>query len=298
MIILNMIVKDEVHVIERCIKSVLPFIDAAVIVDTGSTDDTQEQLAMLLHDLPHAVLSQDWVDFGYNRTQAFWKAVDYAGPKRPGYALIIDADEELLPCPGFTFDGMPVCDGYAIWQAQGASKFLQPRLLNLGAPWVYQGMVHEVAECLGGNGTRGILNTCTITGHFDSARNKKGAQKYLDDAAVMETMPETPRNVFYKAQCYRNAGHLETALGLYERRSVMGDFVEDVYLSLLFIAQIKRLLNYAPFSVATAFVMAYDFRPSLEETNHHEMVYFSTLAASIPMTTDQQGVDLRCYSVK
>jgi glycosyltransferase involved in cell wall biosynthesis len=38
---LNMIVKDEAHVIRRCLGSVRPLIDSWVIVDTGSSDGTQ-----------------------------------------------------------------------------------------------------------------------------------------------------------------------------------------------------------------------------------------------------------------
>ena len=40
-IALSMIVKNEAHVIERCLTSVLPVIDLWCIVDTGSTDGTQ-----------------------------------------------------------------------------------------------------------------------------------------------------------------------------------------------------------------------------------------------------------------
>ena len=39
---LCMIVKNEAHVIARCLSNALPLIDYALIVDTGSTDDTQK----------------------------------------------------------------------------------------------------------------------------------------------------------------------------------------------------------------------------------------------------------------
>ena len=38
---LNMIVRDESAVIERCLASVRPHVDHWVIVDTGSVDDTR-----------------------------------------------------------------------------------------------------------------------------------------------------------------------------------------------------------------------------------------------------------------
>jgi len=65
-----MIVKDEAHVIRRCLESVRPLIDYALIVDTGSTDATQ----LIVKDyfaatnLPGAVVAEPWPDFAYNRS--------------------------------------------------------------------------------------------------------------------------------------------------------------------------------------------------------------------------------------
>lgn len=41
-ICLNMIVKNEIHVLKRCFDSLLEHIDYWVISDTGSTDGTQD----------------------------------------------------------------------------------------------------------------------------------------------------------------------------------------------------------------------------------------------------------------
>ena len=41
---LNMIVKNESAIIERCLNAVYPFIDEYCIVDTGSTDDTIDKI--------------------------------------------------------------------------------------------------------------------------------------------------------------------------------------------------------------------------------------------------------------
>ena len=49
---LNMIVKNEAPVIARCLASVRPFIDYWVIVDTGSTDCTQDAIRTAMADLP------------------------------------------------------------------------------------------------------------------------------------------------------------------------------------------------------------------------------------------------------
>ena len=43
-ICLNMIVKNEAAIIDRCLAAAAPHIDCYVICDTGSTDDTVERI--------------------------------------------------------------------------------------------------------------------------------------------------------------------------------------------------------------------------------------------------------------
>src|SRR5580704_1601575 len=51
-ICLNMIVKNESRVIQRCLDSVKHIIDYWVIVDTGSTDGTQNVIKDFMKDIP------------------------------------------------------------------------------------------------------------------------------------------------------------------------------------------------------------------------------------------------------
>jgi glycosyltransferase involved in cell wall biosynthesis len=69
-ICLNMIVRDEAHVIERCLASVKPYIDHWVIVDTGSVDDTPARIASALAGVPGTLHHRPWRDFGHNRSEA------------------------------------------------------------------------------------------------------------------------------------------------------------------------------------------------------------------------------------
>ena len=92
-ICLSMIVKNEATVIRRCLDSVKPFITHWVIVDTGSTDGTQDIIREYMADLPGTLYEREWQDFAHNRSEALALSRPLAD-----YSLVIDADDALV-CP-------------------------------------------------------------------------------------------------------------------------------------------------------------------------------------------------------
>jgi glycosyltransferase involved in cell wall biosynthesis len=73
-ICLNMIVKNESHIIESTLEKLLKkiSIDYWVISDTGSTDNTKEIINSFFEKkkIPGELFEHEWKDFGYNRTKA------------------------------------------------------------------------------------------------------------------------------------------------------------------------------------------------------------------------------------
>src|SRR5438552_11766558 len=69
-ICLCMIVRNEAHVLERCLDAARPLIDAASLCDTGSQDGTAELAASWLsrRGIPGLVHHHEFRDFGHNRT--------------------------------------------------------------------------------------------------------------------------------------------------------------------------------------------------------------------------------------
>jgi len=84
-ICLNMIVKNESKVITRCLESIKPILDYWVILDTGSTDGTQQIIKNFMKDIPGELHEDAFVNFEYSRN----KALDFAKGKAD-YVLFID----------------------------------------------------------------------------------------------------------------------------------------------------------------------------------------------------------------
>src|ERR1700733_8577172 len=137
-ICLNMIVKDETPVIQRCLESVKPLIDYWVIVDTGSTDGTQEVIREFMKDIPGELHEDVWVDFEYNRNQALALAKN-----KGDYLFFIDADEKLLLPSPFVKLHLDK-DGYYITTEYAGTQYKRLQLIKGDLNWKWEGKIHEV----------------------------------------------------------------------------------------------------------------------------------------------------------
>src|SRR6266699_3447605 len=100
---LCMIVKNEAHVIARCLESFLPLLDYVLIVDTGSTDETVSVSRKFLQErkIPGEIRHQPWQDFASNRTAALAMLRDR---REIDYRLMIDADQVAIYDDKFDVD--------------------------------------------------------------------------------------------------------------------------------------------------------------------------------------------------
>jgi glycosyltransferase involved in cell wall biosynthesis len=92
-ICLSMIVRNEAHVVEEALASVAPHLDYWIVVDTGSTDGTQDVIRQFFsaRSLPGELHERTWHDFGANRTEALALCDGNAE-----YAWVIDADDVVV----------------------------------------------------------------------------------------------------------------------------------------------------------------------------------------------------------
>jgi len=270
-ICLVMIVKNESKVIKRCIDSVKDFIHYWVIVDTGSTDGTQELIKKIMSDynIPGELYERPWVDFGHNRTES----LNYSKGKGD-YRLIIDADDVLVVEEGKNPFKNLEKDSYKVKIRLGPLTYYRTQLVKSNQDWKYVGVLHEYIS-----GPEGIELTedflpyaemhASVSGHN---REIKGANKYYNDALIFEkALITTPKDqlpidlerryVFYLAQSYRDAGMMERSIEFYEKRAAMGGWEEEIYISKYWVARQKQALGKPDPEVIDAYLQAWESRP-------------------------------------
>lgn len=236
---LNMIVKDESHIIVDTLTKLLKKvkIDYWVISDTGSTDNTKELIIDFFkkHNIKGELFQDEWKDFGYNRS----KALEYAYNKSR-YLLIFDADDEIVGnfvLPELTKDSYL----FQFGNEQGVS-YIRTQIVNNKKKWKYVGVLHEVITCVDHSDSSEIItgNYYTISGRT-SSRNRDG-NKYLKDALILEKAYEEciknndnlyNRYGFYCANSYFDSGKWEDAIIWYKKTLNNNNWSQEKYMSCL-----------------------------------------------------------------
>ena len=302
-ICLNMIVKNEAHVIERCLASVRPWIDSWLIVDTGSTDGTQARIAELLEGKPGQLVERPWRNFGHNRSEA----MDLARP-HGDYILIIDADQVLEVADDFAWPPLSA-DAYALQVRFDGTEYALPWLVASRLPWSWQGVLHEYLDA--GQTVRSErLPGLAIRVYTDGARSQD-PEKFAKDEQLLEAAlalePGNSRYTFYLAQSCRDGGKLDKALTIYQRRTAQGGWPEEAWYARYQCAVLAERLGHAPEQIMARYLAAYQERPTRAEPlvglarycrlrqDYHLAYLFAAPAMSLARPDDLLFVEQPCY---
>lgn len=256
-----MIVKNEAHVIERCLGALRDLVNYWVIIDTGSTDGTQAIIRNFMRDVPGELLERPWVNFAHNRTEAL-----EAARQKADYSFIIDADEVLVYEPGFAWPHLDR-DSYVMEMLSGGVSYWKPQLVSNRLNWRYKSVLHEYLDCPEAR-TEGAIKGARILRFTDGARSRD-PMTYRKDALVLEQglldEPNNDRYRFYLAQSYRDAGELDLAIKHYQKRVEMGGWIEEVWYSLYQVAELKSRLSQPWPTVLEAYLQAFKTKPDRVE---------------------------------
>ncbi|GJF10178.1 hypothetical protein NGTWS0302_31650 [Mycolicibacterium cyprinidarum] len=260
-ICLNMIVRNEAHVVHEVLDSVAPYISSWVVVDTGSDDGTQDVIRDYTKSLGISgeLHERPWRNFGHNRSEAIALAQGHGD-----YIWVMDADDLLVGTPDFS---RLTADVYQLQYGPDVT-YWRRQLFRDGLPWRYIGVVHEYAHC---------DSPCTeerLNGDYYIESRRLGGrnldpQKYARDAelllAEVQRNPDDPRSVFYLAQSYYDYGDMASARIWYQRRTEMAGFEEEVYYSLARVGDTMARLGEPWPDVQAAYLRAWEFRPTRAE---------------------------------
>jgi len=266
-----MIVKNESHVIRRCLASVKPIINYWVIIDTGSTDGTQQIIRDFLCDIPGSLHERPWVNFAHNRNEAL------AYAKNNGdFLLIIDADDQLKRNDLFSLPELND-DLYFVKSQYQETLTEHILLINNHLEWQWEGIIHErlfIKETR----TCTLIDKITLIINQDGHRSYDLKKKNLNDAYLLEqTLLEDPKNAensFLLAMCYDHASENELALQSYEKRARMGGYELEVYSSLFRIGCLQEQLGMPSKQYLNSFSDAFRSRPTRAEPLYMIANYF------------------------
>jgi hypothetical protein len=275
-----MIVKNEAQVILRCLTSVRPLIDYALIVDTGSTDGTQELIGNYLAQASvlGEVIDEPWRDFAYNRSFALAKLRERADVD---YALIIDADDKLVIANSLDISGFKQSldkDIYRLEIHLGALRFWREQILSNRIEFAYKGVLHEFVQA------PHQISSAAASGLFIEARTEgarsRNPNKYRDEASILQKALETEtddflraRYMFYLGRTWMILGENEKALQTFLRRIELGWGNEEVSASLFFAALMKEALGHSETEVVGSYLRAYEADPACAEPLYGAMEY-------------------------
>ncbi|MBF8262609.1 MAG: hypothetical protein HW387_274 [Parachlamydiales bacterium] len=304
---LNMIVKNESKVIRRCIHSIRSLIDYWVIVDTGSTDGTQEIIKETLKDIPGELYERPWKNFEHNRNEA----MRLAYPKAR-YLLFIDADEVLKAPKNFSLGTLDKDIFLINVQLSSGTMFTRQFMIGTRIRWFWKGVVHEQVYTDVKSTTHRFLEDAYLYASDDGGRTGQDSSvKFLHDAEVLEealkTDPRNSRYVFYLANSYSHAKKLDLALQNYEKRVIMAGWDQEVFYSLYCIGRIQSEMNMPPEVFINSYYKAYRYRTTRAEPlfwiAHHYMeikdyeAAYEVLvkAVEIPLSKDAMMVEHSIY---
>lgn len=289
----NAIVKNESKIIERCMQAMVGNIDYWVVVDTGSTDGTQEIIRQFMtkHNIPGELVERPWVNFSHNRSEALELAEGKAD-----YILLCDADMILAPVRADWRNYLGDLPSYSVIQRTATLSYGNIRLVNGrlqgDARYRYWGATHEYCDSIepsrfispnfphiemvdladgGSKADKFERDIILLTKQLEELERLKNASEQEQQEAWQSGLLRhydtlMPRCTFYLAQTYRDLDRYQEALTYYEKRVILGGWEEEVWYAMYQCGVLKVYLNADKQDIINTFVNAYRYRTTRAES--------------------------------
>ncbi|HSX26994.1 MAG TPA: glycosyltransferase [Chlamydiales bacterium] len=220
-ICLNMIVKNESDVIESSLNSVKHLIDYWVIIDTGSTDNTQEIIKKCLQDIPGELYQISSTDLTQNRNIALSLAKSKAD-----YTLLIDASEILDTPNNFHWPSLDK-DAYSLSIFPFNHPIPSERILLIRnrLDWKWEGALYEMLKSPQAKNfefLKNVVNRC----------NPSVENRFTTTALLQRHIAKDPTNSLYPLHLgleYLAEGKLQLARESFEKSLSLSQDPQTTY---------------------------------------------------------------------
>jgi len=252
LIIVTLMVKNEAQAMRSTLQ---PFIDGGIdaflIFDTGSTDDTIAVTEAIFEEYNISrgmILQEPFVDFSTSRNRALRWAEELF--EEGCFMLMPDAEwhmhnvEALIQfCNEHAYDPCPL---YLVRILFGNLDYYVPRLMRCGSNLRFSGVVHE---SVGHSCKKKVPKDIFFKVQTSRYGIEKSKKRWARDRQLLldeyERNPSSPRTVFYLAQTYACLGDWENACKWYQIRITMQGWDEENYMALYNLAKAyERLKNW------------------------------------------------------
>ena len=250
-ICLNMIVKNESHIIEKTLNNLCDKIqfDYWVISDTGSDDNTCDLITNFFKDknIPGELHHDVWKDFSHNRNIA----LEYAYQKT-NLLLVFDADDEIIGNPVLPLELS--YSGFNMTFMSSDCSYSRILLINNNLIWKYKSVLHEYIYC-----TEQYFKIGKVDGNYHCISGRSGNRslnpnKYLNDATVLEKAYYEEKNnngelrgryAFYCANSFRDANYVLKSIEWYKitLTEINSGWIQEKYISCLYLYKQYIKLN-------------------------------------------------------
>ena len=226
LICMCMIIKNAATVIEEILTQNIPFFDRWCILDTGSTDGTQDIIKRVLKDKRGELHEEPFVNFKVSRN----RCLDLAGKKckfnimlDDTYILKGDIRSFLTDVRGDTYS-----DSFSIMIQSYDNEYYSNRILKSEKELKYIYTIHEVIDDKNNvNVVIPIDRAYIVDFNNETMEKRTSDRKKYDLELLFQEDQNDPRTIYYIAQTYGCMGDHKNKAIYFEKRIKMDGFVQE-----------------------------------------------------------------------